>query len=99
MAIRSCLAKGEVLRLQGNWAYDTICGWGKLESISRKGDPYAIITQRALLDEGCGDMTQSQYIAKYCTDLTTQLPFKEVFTIRFAAVWTREGVRVLRNMH
>ena len=97
-AFRKCLDNGTVLRLQGNWACDTICGWGKLAFISPKGEPHVILTRDALIEAGCGDMTSVQYIQAYCTDPQTQLPFKEVFTISFAAVWTKEGVRVTRNM-
>ena len=95
---RKCLANGEVLRLQGNWAFDAICGWDKLGFISPRGAPSEVVTTEAIVEAGCGDMTPAQYIAKYCTDQRTQQPFKEVFTIRFAALWTREGVSVLRDM-
>ena len=95
---RKCLANSAVIRLQGNWAFDTICGWGRLASISEKGNPYDIVTQEALVEAGCGHMTRGQYIHKYCTNPHTKRPYEQVITLRFGAVWTREGERVLRDM-
>ena len=88
---RKGIDRGLVLRVQGNWAFDTICGWGKLSFISPPGTVADVVTSRVLLETGCGHMTKAEYIETYLIDPKTHAPFTEIVSIHFGKCWSREG--------
>jgi hypothetical protein len=88
---QKCCDEGLVLRVQENWAFDTICGWAKISYISPPGTPADVVTPRVLLESGCGHMTKDEYIATFLTDKKTGEVFADVVSIHFEKCWTREG--------
>ena len=89
--LRRSLAEKKLVRLQANWANNTIRAWGMLHSISGRGPPNKVVTRRTVIEAGCGEMTTESYCRTYLMDC------KSVFTIYFMALWTAEGTAIRRH--
>ena len=89
--LRRSLAEKKLVRLQANWANNTIRAWGMLHSISARGPPNKVVTRRTVIEAGCGEMTTESYCRTYLMDC------KSVFPIYFMALWTAEGTAIRRH--
>jgi hypothetical protein len=88
---RRICAAGLVMRVQKNWAFDTILGWAKILYISQPGTPWTVVTKRVIKEAGCGSMPKEEYINTFLKDEKTGQTSEEVVSIHFQSLWTREG--------
>ena len=91
LLLRRNFVERKLVRLQSNWANNTIHAWGLIESMSDRGPPNKVVTRRTVIEAGCGDMTNESYCRTYLLDC------KSVFTIYFRALWTVEGTPIRRH--
>jgi hypothetical protein len=89
--LRRTFAQKKLVRLQSNWANDTIFGWGMIAHISDTGPANEVVTRRTVIEAGCGETTTEAYCNTYLEGC------KSVFTIYFMALWTVEGVPIRRH--
>jgi hypothetical protein len=84
------------IRVQTNWANDTICGWATIAYISPRGHPNDVVTEQAIREAGCGEMTKKSYIEKYLTDKKTGLVCELVVSVHYESMWDRGGIPIQR---
>ncbi len=87
--LRRNFEEKKLVRLQSNWANDTIFAWGIIAHISDTGPANEVVTRRTVIEAGCGEMTTESYCNTYLEGC------KSVFIIYFMALWTVEGVPII----
>ena len=92
MLLRRSFETGKLVRLQSNWAHNTIFAWGIIDYITRRGTPTEVVTRATVVEAGCGDMTTEAYCTEYLGKCDT------AFTFHFNALWTAQGDPIVRHL-
>lgn len=79
--MQAAVANGSLVRVQSNYAFDSIVGWALLDSVSCPRPARDVLNDETLKMAGCSHLTQSDYIYEYVSS-TCPNPMVVVLVIK-----------------